>query len=153
MSKSGSGYFKGTNGSTAHIWNDISATQSNYSGTVLPKSFTLQTSKGNYWIHGNATKHMHEDLSSGKGSHAQDPQLYTQLMLADFQSSVNKAISSSKHLQWVDENGKTITIEYTRKIEQFQPNGASLSEGNYKGTIVYTSKSEYLLWWDAVPIE
>ncbi len=59
---------------------------------------------------------------------------------------------NSKHVQWVDENGKTITIEYTRKIEQFQPNGASLSEGNYKGTIVYTSKSEYLLWWDAVPI-
>ena len=69
-----------------------------------------------------------------------------------YKSHSTKGVSS-KHLQWVDENGKTITIEYTGKIEQFQPNGASLSEGNYKGTIVYASKSEYLLWWDAEPIE
>ena len=120
MSKSGSGYFKGTNGSTAHIWNDISATQSNYSGTVLPKSFTLQTSKGNYWIHGNATKHMHEDLSSGKGSHAQDPQLYTQLMLADFQSSVNKAISSGiKYGKTVREGNWELNIVKTRNKGQY----------------------------------
>lgn len=120
MSKSGSGYFKGTNGSTAHIWNDISATQSNYSGTVLPKSFTLQTSKGNYWIHGNATKHMHEDLSSGKGSHAQDPQLYTQLMLADFQSSVNKAISSGiKYGKTVREGNWELNIVKPRNKGQY----------------------------------
>ena len=120
MSKGNSGHFKGTNRSTAHVWNDISATQPNYSNTVLPKSFSMQTTDGNYWVHGNATKHMYEELSSGRGSHAQDPNLYTQLMLADFQASVNKAISSGvKYGKTVREGNWELNIVKPRNNGQY----------------------------------
>lgn len=120
MSKGNSGLFKGTSRSTAHVWNDITATQNNYTNTVLPVSFSIQTTVGNYWVHGNATKHMYEELSSGRGSHAQDPGLYTQLMLADFQASVNKAISSGiKYGKTVREGNWELNIVKPRKGRKY----------------------------------
>ena len=36
----------------------------NYGGTVIPKSFTINTPQGDMWTHGNATEHMYETLIS-----------------------------------------------------------------------------------------
>lgn len=120
MSKSNSGHFKGTNRSTAHVWNNVSTTQPNYANTVLPRSFSMQTIDGNYWVHVNATKHMYEELYSGRGSHAQDPNLYTPLMLADFQASVNKAILSGiKYGKTIREGNWELNIVKLRNGGQY----------------------------------
>ena len=56
---------------------------------------------------------------------------------------------------WEDENGKSHVITYDPAIDDYQPYAPlfeEFGERNYKGTIVYSPSSDYLLWWDAVPI-
>ena len=83
---------------TAAVWDYIKATQENYGGTVIPKSFTIRTPQGDMWTHGNATEHMYETLISTKNkppalknSH---PNLYAQFILYDYYQSLAKAVSS-----------------------------------------------------------
>nr|WP_258526873.1 RHS repeat-associated core domain-containing protein [Enterobacter cloacae] len=46
---------------TGTVWDDINPTQSNYPGTVIPKSFEMTLPNGQrVWVHGNATEHMAE---------------------------------------------------------------------------------------------
>ena len=48
MSKGGSGLFKGSNGATIKIWEDITPTENNYSGTAIPRSFTIKVNNGTF---------------------------------------------------------------------------------------------------------
>ena len=75
MSKGYSGLFHGTSGNnisnalsaitnTSEVWNHITSTAENYSGTVIPKSFEINTPAGKMWTHGNATEHMYEAVTS-----------------------------------------------------------------------------------------
>ena len=49
MSKGASGLFSGTKGSTSNVWNNITATQPNYVGTEIPRSFIIKTPKKSFW--------------------------------------------------------------------------------------------------------
>ena len=92
MSKGGSGLFKGTNGSTAEVWNNISATQPNYAGTELPRSFIMKTPENSFWVHGNATEHMADYLikQSNSGRSLGSTKLDAQLILSDMRSSITR---------------------------------------------------------------
>lgn len=92
MSKGEIEMFRGASRNTVHIWDEITQTQECYPNNVLPKSFTMRVDDMTLWVHGNATKHMYEGVSSGRGSHASDQKLYIQLVLADFQQAVKVAI-------------------------------------------------------------
>ena len=101
MSKAGSGHFNGTSGynnwNTSVVWSQVSATQGNYSGTDLPRSFTIITPQGKMWTHGNATKHMHEAILSLKDDPKlkdSNPKLYTQFIMFDYWKSLGKAVGS-----------------------------------------------------------
>ena len=62
---------------------------------------------------------------------------------------------SSRSIIWEDENGKSHVITYDPAIDNYQPYAPLFKEfgqRNYRGTIVYSPSSDYLLWWDAVPI-
>jgi len=133
MSKGNSGLFSGTSGSqasfihrlervlaipknesTATVWNHVKATQENYSGTVIPKSFevdvpiTSATPDGKLWTHGNATEHMYEAVTSIKKQAPSiinsNPNLYSQFILYDYYKSLGKAVDKgTKH-------GSTVTV-------------------------------------------
>ena len=96
MSKPDIGYFKGTNGSSAQVWNSISPTQENYPNTVLPKSFTMDLENKRLWICADATEHMYEYVSSqmGHGMTVEGTRLTIQLLLDDMRSSLNKVTAS-----------------------------------------------------------
>ena len=62
---------------------------------------------------------------------------------------------SSRSIIWEDENGKSHVITYDPAIDDYQPYAPLFKEfgqRNYRGTIVYSPSSGYLLRWDAVPI-
>ena len=134
MSKGSSGLFAGTNGSqsdffqslenkfsklsnenTADVWNHVNATQENYGGTVIPKSFeidvpiTKATPDGKLWTHGNATEHMYESVTSINNRAPSiinsNPHLFSQLILYDYYKSLGKAVS--KGTQY----GSKVTID------------------------------------------
>jgi len=90
MSKSSSGYFSGTKGSSAGVWNDITPTQPNYPGTTLPRSFIIKTDGETLWVHGNATEHMAEYLikQTNTGHSQESTKLVAQIMLYDMQQSL-----------------------------------------------------------------
>lgn len=110
MSKSISGHFSGTTGynylDTSTVWSHVIATQDNYAGTDLPKSFIIDTSRGQIWTHANATKHMHEAIISLKDDpklKSSNPKLYTQFVLYDYWKSLDATVK----------NG----INYNKKVE------------------------------------
>ncbi len=77
---------------TGTVWDDIVATQGNYPGSVLPKSFELSTASGKIWVHGNATKHIDEFLQMKAKYVTPDVvRLSTQQQLRSLQASVGSA--------------------------------------------------------------
>ncbi len=99
MSKSISGHFKKTigaiNWNTSIVWENIHATQGNYGGTDLPRSFNINTPQGPMWTHNNATKHMHEAILSLKDNPKlkdTHPKLYTQFILYDYWRSLGTSV-------------------------------------------------------------
>ncbi|MEM6321502.1 MAG: hemagglutinin [Bacteroidota bacterium] len=78
---------------TGTIWDDILATQGNYLGSVLPKSFQLATQNGTkVWVHGNATKHLAEFAKLKAINYTPEAvRLSTQQQLRSLQSAVNVA--------------------------------------------------------------
>ena len=104
MSKPDSGLFDNTFAkkveSTAAVWEHIHATQDNYPGTKLPRSFVIDTLAGELWVHGNATKHMYDEIfGTSTKSNApmiknSNPDLYTQFILYDFYESLNRGTKS-----------------------------------------------------------
>ena len=109
MSKGGSGLFTRTSGSTAVVWNDISPTQPNYTGTEIPKSFVMKTPNHTFWIHGNATEHMADYIirQANTGHSLGNTKLDAQLILFDMHHSLSVVTqtgvrynTSLKHGNW-----------------------------------------------------
>ena len=104
MSKGISGLFKETAGAitqeiwnTSIVWQHIDVTKENYGGTVLPRSFNIDTPAGKMWTHGNATKHMHEAILSLREDPRlkySNPRLYTQFILFDYWKSLSAAVNN-----------------------------------------------------------
>ena len=101
MCKAESRHFKETTGAinwnTSIVWKHIEVTQGNYGGTDLPRSFNIDTPQGKMWTHGNATKHMHEDILSLKDDPKlkdTNPKLYTQFILYDYWKSLESTVKS-----------------------------------------------------------
>ena len=90
-----------SNENTATVWRHIIATQGNYRGTYLPRSFVVDTPSGSFWTHGNGTKHMYESIKkametpSFKGA---NHGLLTQFILYDFRESISAAAASGRIL-------------------------------------------------------
>lgn len=80
---------------TSIIWDHLTPTQDNYTTLELPKSFEIDISKGKMWVHGNATKHMFQEIAQNwKGKNPMkisNQTLYTQFVLYDFYQNLNSA--------------------------------------------------------------
>lgn len=63
----------------------IIATQPIREGTQVPKSFILSNANGEFWVHGNATKHMAELLSRGPATQTSAAH---QILLESFDDAV-----------------------------------------------------------------
>ena len=62
--------------------------------------------------------------------------------------------SSTEYVRFQNADGEQIEVEYSHHINKYQEHGKKLEEDTYyTGTIVYSPSSDYLLWWDAEPIE
>ena len=96
MSKGESGYFSGSKGTSAQIWDSIYPTQGNYPNTVLPKSFTMDLGDKRLWVSANATEHMYEYISSQMkyGIVIEGTHLTTQLLLDDMRSSLKEVTAN-----------------------------------------------------------
>lgn len=70
----------------------------------------------------------------------------------EFRYFIGGGRSHRWRVQWVDENGEKTTITYRRELRKFYSNKEALKEGYYEGTVVYSPSTNYLLWWDAVPM-
>jgi filamentous hemagglutinin len=92
MSKGGSGHFKGTNGATAEVWDNITSTQPNYVGTEIPRSFVITTPDNTFWVHGNATEHMAEYVikQANTGHSLGSTRLDSQIILSDMHASLSE---------------------------------------------------------------
>lgn len=76
---------------TATVWPYINPTQSNYIGTQIPRSFTVDLPNGKLWTHGNATKHMNDFVISLKDNPRltqSNPNLLSQFILYDYRKSL-----------------------------------------------------------------
>lgn len=99
MNKQFSGLFNRTSGTkvwnTSEVWTHVYPTQSNYEGTDLPRSFSVDTPQGQMWTHNNATEHMYEAIISIKDTPSlknSEPKLYTQFILYDYWKSLGVAV-------------------------------------------------------------
>ncbi len=88
----------GGGSSTGTVWDNIKATQDNYPNTNIPKSFEIEVNGQKMWVHGNATKHMYEDvyakIIAGEGTAYTNPNLYTQELMSNFYGSLEQATVS-----------------------------------------------------------
>ena len=99
MSKGGSGHFSGTLGTTTNIWKQITPTQPNYPGTVIPRSFIIKTLNYTFWVHGNATEHIADYLNKqSKEGHSQgSTKIEAQIILSDMHISLSKVTEKGIH--------------------------------------------------------
>jgi hypothetical protein len=77
---------------TSTVWDDVIATQPNYPGSVIPKSFELSTEGGaKVWVHGNATEHIAEYAQMVAKNNPPDVvRLASQQQIRSLQSAVNE---------------------------------------------------------------
>ncbi|MGY0500186.1 hypothetical protein ACWZHB_16995 [Nocardia sp. FBN12] len=75
------------------FWNDIKATQDNYPGSELPRSYEMQVGENRMWVHGNATEHMVEYLQhmAGRGATKEQLDLATQAQMKSLQAAAAEA--------------------------------------------------------------
>ncbi|MFD0363567.1 hypothetical protein ACFQZZ_19130 [Nocardia sp. GCM10030253] len=75
------------------FWDEIKATQDNYPGTELPRSYEMQVGENRVWVHGNATEHMAEYLQhmAGRGSTKAQLDLAAQAQMKSLQAAVEEA--------------------------------------------------------------
>ncbi|RMD65428.1 MAG: hemagglutinin [Planctomycetota bacterium] len=81
---------------TGTVWDAVSATQSLYPGTVIPRSFELAVSNNRIWVHGNATEHLAEYATSmlNRGVSRNLVNLASQQQLRSLQAAVQSAIAN-----------------------------------------------------------
>ncbi|WP_308464602.1 RHS repeat domain-containing protein [Acinetobacter colistiniresistens] len=75
------------------VWDFIKPTAAAMPGTYIPKSFELMTTRGVFWVHPNATKHMLEYLTRNTPSNSLGSirMINNQAMLLSLQSAVSQA--------------------------------------------------------------
>ncbi|WP_410790922.1 RHS repeat-associated core domain-containing protein [Kribbella sp. C-35] len=75
------------------VWDGVKATQPNYVGSQLPRSFELVAGDTKVWVHGNATEHIAEYLSgmAQRGATRAQVDLATQVQLGSLQAAVGEA--------------------------------------------------------------
>lgn len=78
---------------TGNVWDSITATQATYPGTVIPRSFTLATEGGSFWVHGNATEHLAERALANlaRGVPPEAVNISTQAQLSSLQAAASAA--------------------------------------------------------------
>ena len=59
---------------------------------------------------------------------------------------------STSYVEFTDENREKKSIRHNFHIDDFQTCEHDLHDGKYRGTVVYSPSSNFLLWWDAGPI-
>jgi RHS repeat-associated protein len=75
------------------VWDSIKATQAEYPGTPVPKSFVLETEEGTkIWVHPNATEHIIERMKTATSPTAAN--LSAQAQLASLRAAVSRATHS-----------------------------------------------------------
>ncbi len=78
---------------TGTVWDSIVPTQPPYPGTAIPRSFTMTTQNGRFWVHGNVTEHLAEralaNLARGVPSRAVN--VSTQAQLTSLQAAIGTA--------------------------------------------------------------
>jgi hypothetical protein len=96
-----------SNCGTGTVWDDIAATQPDYPGSQLPRSFVLAAGDTEVWVHGNATEHIGEYLSgmASRGATQAQVNMATQAQLSSLQSAVAEAGSGGLPL------GRIIDVE------------------------------------------
>ena len=94
------------NGTTGTVWDSVKATQPNYPGSVIPKSFEMTLPNGQkVWIHGNATEHIAEYAQfKAKDYTPEAVRLSSQQQLNSLQGALNSATKNGV------EYNKLITI-------------------------------------------
>jgi hypothetical protein len=95
------------NGTTGTVWDSVKATQPNYPGSVIPKSFEMTLPNGQkVWIHGNATEHIAEYAQfKAKDYTPEAVRLSSQQQLNSLQGALNSATKNGV------EYNKLITID------------------------------------------
>jgi RHS repeat-associated protein len=91
---------------TGTIWDAIVATEEVYSGTVVPRSFTLATESGEFYITPNATEHLAEyaaSVTSRSGPEA--AAIATQAQLTSLRAAVTSAAKSGVRYGELIESG------------------------------------------------
>jgi len=88
--------FTGDTGNIGSVFDDIKATQPNYPGSEIPKSFEMQLPNGQkVWVHGNATEHFAEFAQSKALNYTPEAvRLATQEQLRSLQAAVNAATNN-----------------------------------------------------------
>ena len=78
---------------TGTVWDDLVATQATYSGSELPRSFTLSAGETEVWVSGNASEHMAEYLQAiaDAGATPARIDIATQAQLSSLQAAVAEA--------------------------------------------------------------
>ncbi|MGW6506541.1 RHS repeat-associated core domain-containing protein [Streptomyces niveus] len=105
---SAAGGFSRASKGSGTIFDNISPTQPNYQGTVLPRSFNMSTSSGKtIWVHGNASKHIEEELRKSGFSKS----LKTEQLLVSLWRSVDAAtVDGIQYGRHVKSNGWELII-------------------------------------------
>lgn len=80
---------------TGTVWDAITATQTVYGGTVIPRSFTLASKGADVWVAPNASEHLAEYAlgNLGRGVSADLVNIGTQSQLTSLQAAVGAATS------------------------------------------------------------
>ena len=92
---------------TATVWFYMTATQPNYPGTYLPKSFTMKTPAGTFWTHGHGTKHMYSTVAKVLKStsfNGANHGMLTQFLLYDYRKALAVAAKDGIRLDGVGRN-------------------------------------------------
>ncbi len=89
---------------TATVWFHIKATQQNYPGTHLPRSFIMRTPAGTFWTHGHGTKHMYSTVARALSStsfNGANHGMLTQFLLYDYRKALIGAAKDGIRLDGV----------------------------------------------------
>ena len=77
------------------VWDKITPTQPELSGTSIPKSFNIKVGDRELWVAPNGTKHMYEFVERKGLSNTSLDRLNGQLILSEFSSALDVAIAEN----------------------------------------------------------
>ena len=80
---------------TNTVWDKITPTQPELSGTSIPKSFNIKVGDRELWVAPNGTKHMYEFVGRNGLSNTSLDRLNGQLILSEFSSALDAAVAEN----------------------------------------------------------